>query len=311
MSDTAAAQLRRVLQVIPELGDGEPHPIAELVQRAGVDRATLVKDLRTITDRPDAPGGFVEGLQIYLSPDTVSITPSHFLRPMRLTRPELCALELGLAMLRGSRPAEEHRAIDRARARLREAISTTPPVDGEELRVAALAPAGDPEHLRRLREALRHRRQVRLSYRKAGAEAPSERLLCPYGIMFTSGMWYIVANCGEDDVRIFRLDRVEGVKVLETTYERPKNFSLDDVVRDGRAFQGAAPGTLRVRYSPRIARWIAEREGKPLEPDGSLVLEHPLADVDWAVRHVLQYGPDAEVLEPPEVRRAIVERLGG
>ncbi|HEX6614793.1 MAG TPA: WYL domain-containing protein [Gemmatimonadales bacterium] len=309
MSDTASAQLRRVLQVIPELGDGEPHPIAELVQRAGVDRATLVKDLRTITDRRDAPGGFVEGLQIYLGPDEVSITPSHFLRPMRLTRPELCALELGLAMLRGSRPAEEHRAIDRARARLRKAISITPPADGEELRAAALAPAGDPEHLRRLREALRNRRQVRLSYRKAGAESASERLLCPYGIVFTSGMWYVVANCGEDDVRIFRLDRVEGVQVLATTYERPKEFSLDDVVREGRAFQGAGLGTLRVRYSPRIARWIAEREGKELAPDGSLVLEHPLADVDWAVRHVLQYGPDAEALEPPEVRRAIVERL--
>lgn len=309
MSDTASAQLRRVLQVIPELGDGEPHPIAELVERAGVDRATLVKDLRTITDRRDEPGGFVEGLQIYLGPDHVSITPSHFLRPMRLTRPELWALELGLAMLRGSRPAEEHRAIDRARARLRQAISTTPPGDGEELRAAALAPAGDPEHLRRLREALRNRRQVRLSYRKAGAESATERLLCPYGIVFTSGMWYVVANCGEDDVRIFRLDRVEGVQVLATTYERPKDFSLDDVLRQGRAFQGAGLGTLRVRYSPRIARWIAEREGEALEPDGSLVMEHPLADVDWAVRHVLQYGPDAEVLEPPEVRRAIVERL--
>jgi predicted DNA-binding transcriptional regulator YafY len=64
-----------------------------------------------------------------------------------------------------------------------------------------------------------------------------------------------------------------------------------------------------VRYSPRIARWISEREGRALEPDGSLIMEHPLADLDWAVRHVLQYGPDAEVLGPPEVRRAIVERL--
>ena len=123
-------------------------------------------------------------------------------------------------------------------------------------------------------------------------------------------MWYVVANCGEDDVRIFRLDRVEGVKVLETAYERPRDFSLDDVVRGGKAFHGAGLGALRVRYSPRIARWIAEREGKELESDGSLVLEHPLADMDWAVRHVLQYGPDAEVLEPAEVRRAVVERLG-
>ena len=51
------------------------------------------------------------------------------------------------------------------------------------------------------------------------------------------------------------------------------------------------------------------KEGKPLGEDGSLVMEHPLADPDWAVRHVLQYGPDATVLDPPEIREAICRRL--
>ena len=66
---------------------------------------------------------------------------------------------------------------------------------------------------------------------------------------------------------------------------------------------------MTVRYSPRIARWIAEREEKPLDTDGSLTLEHPVADVHWAVRHVLQYGRDAEVLAPERVRTAVRERL--
>jgi predicted DNA-binding transcriptional regulator YafY len=39
-------------------------------------------------------------------------------------------------------------------------------------------------------------------------------------------------------------------------------------------------------------------------------LEHPVLDVAWGVRHVLQYGPDAEVLSPPHVRAAVIERLG-
>ncbi len=308
MTDSAAAQLRRILHLIPQLGDGEPHPIAEIVERAGVDRSVLLKDIRTISDRFDAPGGFIEGLQIYLSADTISVVSNHFLRPMRLTPAELCALELGLAMLRMECPPEEHRAIDRARERLQEAIAGAPP-EQEDNRFASLGPAGDPEHLRRLRQANRSRRRVRLTYRKAGAEATSNRVLCPYDIVFASGMWYVVANCGDEGIRFFRLDRVEDVEVLEETYERPVEFSLESVMRDGRAFQAAAPETLRVRYSPAIARWIAEREGKELAADGSLVLEHPLADADWAVRHVLQYGPDAEVLEPAAVRDAIVRRL--
>ena len=113
----------------------------------------------------------------------------------------------------------------------------------------------------------------------------------------------------DEGLRFFRLDRVKHVEVMEERYERPKDFSLEAVMRDGRAFQAVDPATLKVRYSPKVARWIAEREGKTVDADGSLTLEHPLADTDWAVRHVLQYGPDAEVLEPAEVREEIVRRL--
>ena len=43
--------------------------------------------------------------------------------------------------------------------------------------------------------------------------------------------------------------------------------------------------------------------------DGSLTMEHPLLDVQWGVRHVLQYGPDAEVMEPAGVREEVARRL--
>jgi predicted DNA-binding transcriptional regulator YafY len=101
------------------------------------------------------------------------------------------------------------------------------------------------------------------------------------------------------------------VERLDAKFESPRGFSLDAVIKDGKAFQTAEPGTLRLRYSPRIARWIAEREGKSLAEDGSLTMEHQLADRDWAVRHVLQYGPDVTVLEPVAVREAVVRRLEG
>ena len=159
-------------------------------------------------------------------------------------------------------------------------------------------------------KAFRERRKVRLTYRKADASAPSNRIICPYGIVFASGNWYAVAHCeSTEGIRIFRLDRVEEVESLDARFESPRDFSLDAVIADGKAFQTSSAATLKVRYSPRIARWIAEREGKPLAEDGSLTLDHPLADTDWAVRHVLQYGPDATVLEPAEVREAVVRRL--
>ncbi|MDO8501626.1 MAG: WYL domain-containing protein [Gemmatimonadaceae bacterium] len=66
---------------------------------------------------------------------------------------------------------------------------------------------------------------------------------------------------------------------------------------------------MKVRYSAKVARWIAEREGMQPDADGSLTIEHPLADAEWGVRHVLQYGPDAEVLEPQSLREDVIRRL--
>ena len=109
---------------------------------------------------------------------------------------------------------------------------------------------------------------------------------------------------------MFRLDRVVSAESEGESYEVPNDFSIERVMERGRAFIKDQPvEALRVRYSPRIAKWIAEREGKPLSEDGSLEMDHPLADRAWAVRHVLQYGAEAEVLAPEEVREMVKKTL--
>jgi proteasome accessory factor C len=311
MPENAAAQLHRILHLIPHLADGELHPLADVAEKAGVPETTVLRDLQSISDRFEAPGGFVEGLQIYIAAEGVSVYSNHLLRPMRLTRGELCALELGLTMLRRERTPEEHRAIDGALGRLREAIVKLPADDaGDAVTASAPVPPGRLEHLRAFREAQREHRKVRLRYRGGGDREPSQRIVCPYAIVFASGMWYTVAHCeSSDGVRFFRLDRVEDVQLLDARFTPAPHPSVEEIVRQGRAFQRDGVGTLTLRYSPRIARWIAEREGKQLAEDGTLTVDHPLADPDWAVRHVLQYGPDVEVLEPVAVREAVVARL--
>ena len=313
MADTAAAQLRRLLRVIPRIADGEEHGLRAVARLAEVDPAVVLDDLRAVALRLDDPAGYVEGVSICIEGSRVSVTTPHFLRPMRLTMPELCALELGLAMLRSERPPDEHPAIDRARDRLRSAIARLPDEEiPEGLRAADAGASGDPAQLALIRAAIRARREVRLAYRKSGAAEATSRVVRPYAAVAARGAWYVVGHDARSEaVRVFRLDRVEGVELLDGRYTVAADFSLAALLRDGKVFSSTAPDRMRVRYSPRIARWIAEREGRALEADGSLVMEHPLADLDWAVRHVLQYGGDAEVLGPEAVREEIVRRLGG
>src|SRR5205085_12062099 len=97
----------------------------------------------------------------------VAIRGDHFLRPLRLDVPELCALELGLAMLAASSAPDEQRTIARARSRVRDAIVAMPASEQESEMWHGVAPtAASPELLTQLRDALRSRRKVRIAYRK-------------------------------------------------------------------------------------------------------------------------------------------------
>ncbi|HEU5170517.1 MAG TPA: WYL domain-containing protein [Gemmatimonadales bacterium] len=311
MPDAAVAQLSRLLHLIPALADGDDH-LDAIAERIGTDRKTVLNDIAAISERYDDPGGFVEGVQIYVDSEMrISLVSTHFARPMRLTLAELAALELGLAVLTRGRPPEERPVIERARQRIRDVIRKLPP-DWAPDRVRYVEMGGDSavRHLHTLKKARLRRRRVRIAYRKPGVARAETRVVCPWSMAYARGRWYLIAHCDSaDGVRIFRLDRIGSVQELEAGFDLPDQFDPRRYLADGRAFYAERPATLRVRYSKRIARWIAEREGKTPDADGSLTLDHPLADPDWAVRHVLQYGPDAEVLEPVEIRHAIRDRL--
>ena len=307
MTDTAADQLRRVLQLIPELADGEEHSVSNVASRLGVSTSTLLDDLVSLTERFDEPGGFVEGVTVIWDDKQVSALTPHFLRPMRLSIRELAALELGLALVRRERPPEDKPAVDRALARLREAISRVPANDlADGVRHADLDAPGS-EHLVTIRSAITAGRKLSITYRSGSATESTNRVVCPQSLAFAHGMWYLVAYCtASEGMRFFRLDRVEGLQTAEGNFER-----MTTELPEARFYSSSDEqlATMTIRYSPRIARWIAEREGLDLEADGSLTVERPLSDEHWAVRHVLQYGPEAEVMAPASLRKSVAERL--
>lgn len=310
-AETASTQLKRLLHLIPELADGSEHSIADVARLAGATPKAVIADLNALVERYDVPAGWVDGVSIFVDGERVSVHGEHFLRPMRLTMPESCALELGLMMAWREARAADRAAIDSALARLRSAIAKLPANDHfEGLRAVSAAEPASAEALATVRAAVRASRKLRIVYRPGAADASSERIVCPYGVAFASGAWYVIGYCDTSEgLRFFRLDRMESAHALDEAFARPESFSVAGVMPDGRAFTAPGAATMTVRYTARVARWVAEREGLGVGADGSLVLEHPIADEEWAMRHVLQYGPDAEIVAPPPLRAAIGARL--
>ncbi|MCU0618455.1 MAG: WYL domain-containing protein [Gemmatimonadaceae bacterium] len=316
-ADDAATQLRRILLVVPRLVPFEPRRAGDLARETGMPVDQLLADLRQLRDHADDVGGRTAPISVVIEGDgdeaRITLMSTHFLRPMRLTVTELRALEFGLALLSAERPADERPAIAAARRRLRSILASRPDDDAETPLDGVVARIDDAARavLAVLRAARRSRRAVTIAYRAAEATAPVARVVHPYALVTAQGYWYCLAWCTKAAaLRNFRLDRIEDVTRAEGTYTIPDDFSPTAALTDGMPFVAGQPvPRCRIRYAPRIARWIAEREGRPLDADGALVLDWPLADVDWAVRHVLQYAGDAEVLAPAALRAAVATRI--
>ncbi len=313
MVDDAAAQLRRLLIAIPTLADDSPHRIADVAAEVGVSEQVLLRDLRTLVTRfDDEPGGFTAGVRLAFGSDTVQLESTLFRRPMGLTPSELGALEVGLAALEQELPPHEAAVATRARGRVAEA-ATTIVANPDPASVYATRLVGselDATHLGVVRSAVTARKKAKLTYRSGGAVTGSERTVHPYGVVYARGHWYLIAHCDvASSLRIFRLDRILAVAVLEEPAVIPSDLDIEATLHDGRAMISHAEETMRVRYSAHIARWIAEHGTVEEQADGSVIVEHSLLDDEWAVRHVLQYGPEAEVVAPTRIRALLQQRL--
>jgi proteasome accessory factor C len=311
----AASQLQRLMHAIPVLRDEEPHKLSELAELLGVSEQLIARDLRTLVTRQEdefLPDAFNEGVQLAFGGDAVQLRSKLFRRPMGLTPSELAALELGLTALEHEAAPPEREAVRQARALIVKAAPWREVVDGVP-EAHAMTPARDiGDALTVLRDAIHRERKARIEYRSANATTPTSRSVHPYGLISVKGRWYLVALCDiANAIRIFRLDRVEQATALEEAAIIPDRLKIEEQLQHGRAMVNHADDHLKVRFSARIARWIVEHEEGEEQPDGSVVVTYPLLDDDWAVRHVLGYGPDAEVVEPERVRGLVRERLEG
>jgi proteasome accessory factor C len=308
---TADARLRRLLDAFPLMADEPSLSLDALAARVGTDARTLRKDFASL-ERYELPGGFIESIRVEIGAQGVEMHSPHFKRPQRLTRPELLALDLGLSMLLQELPIDERAAVRDARRRLAQLVvprvATAAGTASDPAVAVETARAHELGALAALQRALEQGLVVRLAYQRPDETVRRTRMVHPYALVRADANVYLVGWCEQAGaLRVFRLDRVHAVDATNVRFTVPESFSLEQVLRSGHVFQQEEPGgqQLTVFYRATVARWVAEREQVPLDADGTVTVRYPLADEHWAIRHVLQYGPDAVIVEPASLRARV------
>ena len=163
-------------------------------------------------------------------------------------------------------------------------------------------------------KAIASSKLLRLNYYKPNEDEFTERVVEPYALVNGLEGWYVAAFDPEkDDVRHFRLDRVQTASVERKGFKpRPEVNPAADVDGWPRTGEVEASRIARVWMSPERARWAREelRVSEELA-DGSVIVELAYKGESWLVRRVLQEAGDAAVLEPEDVRVAVLGAARG
>ena len=304
-AEPATSRVARLLTMVPWLVSRQGIPLTEAAEGLGVSEKQLRDDLDLLFMCGYGPMTD-ELIEVSYEQDRVFVSNADTIRrPLRLTVAEAVTLITGLRALQaaGIAPSE---AVERALAKVERTAATLPGLD---TLAVAEEDAADLEVRRVVTDALRRRRRLHLAYVVPSRDERTERDVDPMRVVSQDGHWYLEGWCHRArDTRLFRLDRIESVDVLDEDGTPPEGARSRDLS------SGAYPAdvghdavTLRLRPA---ARWVAEYYPvQELREDGEdLVVTLAARDEDWLARLVLRGGGEIGIEAPASAAEAVMAR---
>ena len=293
----AMGQLPRLLALVPYLLSRPGIRLAEVAETFAITEDRLRKDLNLlwVCGLPGhGPGDLID---VEFEGDTVTLLePAGVTRPLRLTVDEALALIVALRALADTPGLSERDAVDRALVKVEQAAGAAA---GPASRVE-VAVEGEHRLLPVLRAALEGRKRLHLGYYVPARDETTQRDVDPMRLLLVEGRSYLEAWCRQaEGVRLFRLDRMDSVDVLDEPAELPAGARSRDV---SAGLFRPGPEDLLVTLALRpAAAWVADYhpcESVAESPDGGLVVRLRARDTSWVRRLALRLGEHGRVLAP-------------
>jgi proteasome accessory factor C len=305
---TATERLQRLLALVPYVVSRNVVGMAETAAAFGVTERELVDDLNLLwcvelrSPDPYCPIDLsYEGGEIVVS-EAEAIG-----RPLRLGVDEASALLIALRMLADlNLPSiSDGSALSRTIAKLESAAGSAA---GPSAQVAVQSDGSVQSAAALVTDALNRRKRLHISYYVPGRDEATERDVDPMRLLAVEGRSYLEGWCRRaDDVRLFRLDRILAIEVLDVAKEVPA--SAEHVDFDHGLFRPSPQDVLvEFELSP-AGRWVAEYY--PCEEvtelaDGRLRIRLRTPDTQWVRRLALRLGEDGRVVSPSELASQVI-----
>jgi predicted DNA-binding transcriptional regulator YafY len=310
MAETSA--LLRQWKILAALSSRAAHTtVRDLAREHAVSEKTICRDLAMLK-RAGFP--FEETLGDY-GRKQLRLSPAKALPALSLNWEEAIALWLARRFMKPLAGTNFWTAVNRAYAKVRAVLGDEPLRYVERMASAFHLTGGDGGEkyaakalvCDELTRAIEERRMTDLVYQSENATEPVSRTVYPYGWVVHHDSLYLVAHAPDHgQQRLYKLDRMESVKVDALQFQRSPDFSLSHFFAGSFGVfrgDGQAPIAVRIRFLPAVARAIGDKQFHPSqqltrERDGSITAEFELTATQELKSWLLSWGANAVVLEP-------------
>jgi predicted DNA-binding transcriptional regulator YafY len=159
------------------------------------------------------------------------------------------------------------------------------------------------------RKAILESRVISFDYISAEG-VKTRRSLEPMQLVFKGQAWYLWGYCRmRRDLRTFRISRLRNLVVTGEKFQRRRFIAGE---RDGSSDNRVHWVTLKLKFQPEaLYRLYDDYDDASLiqNADGTYEVLITLPEDDWVYGHILSFGNNVEVLEPPHIREIIREKM--
>lgn len=172
-------------------------------------------------------------------------------------------------------------------------------------------------HLTNVMEAMTDSHEISIIYHKYTSEEAERFTLQPYAVKEFAKRWYIIAFCKErNGLRVYGLDRVKEMDILESRFRMPEGFDVDEIFSTsfGIYIPEGKPVTINFRVSETEARFIRDlpihrsQEEKGTDDKG-VIFSIFVCPNNNLIMEFCKHGGRLEVISPKEVRESVKAQL--
>ncbi|MDE6313970.1 MAG: YafY family transcriptional regulator [Lachnospiraceae bacterium] len=290
-------QIHRLFEIVYILLDKKIVTAKELAEYFEVSARTIYRDVETLS---------AAGIPIYMNQGKgggITLLPDFVLNKAMITEKEKEEILSSLNAIEAVTLEESNTALKKMQSFFGDKHSNWIEVDygfwsdGEK----------EAELFQSIKEAILRKRILQFSYASGKGEETSRRVE-PLKLVFKGTGWYLYGYCQSREAeRFFKLKRIKELVLTEENFNRccPKT-----VLKKQQKKQVCKTVRLKLRIEKEAAyRVYDDFEHCQKLQDGSFLIEGEFPWDEWLFYNILSYGEYCQVLEPPELRQQVKERL--